>query len=72
MDTSTEQTTTAVLMALDAAAVDVLVALEHAGARPVLLKGPSIACWLYDEPSVQFWHEIDAGFASRQRIIDWD
>lgn len=31
-----------------------------------------LLCWLYDEPSVQFWHEIDAGFASRQRIIDWD
>lgn len=31
-----------------------------------------LLCWLYDEPSVQFWHEIDGGFASRQRIIDWD
>lgn len=25
-------------------------------------------CWLYDEPSVQFWHHIDSGFAGRQRI----
>ena len=25
-------------------------------------------CWLYDEPSVQFWHDIDSGFAGRQRI----
>lgn len=39
---------------------------SHYRGRTVLL------CWLYDEPSVQFWHEIDGGFASRQRIIDWD
>ncbi len=38
---------------------------RHLG-RTVLL------CWQYDEPSVQFWHEIDAGFAGRQRITDWD
>ncbi|HEY0603225.1 MAG TPA: DUF2203 domain-containing protein [Herpetosiphonaceae bacterium] len=25
-------------------------------------------CWLYDEPSVQFWHHVDTGFAGRQRI----
>lgn len=25
-------------------------------------------CWLYDEPSVQFWHDVDTGFAGRQRI----
>ncbi|MBV9787028.1 MAG: DUF2203 domain-containing protein [Chloroflexi bacterium] len=25
-------------------------------------------CWLYDEPSVQFWHDVDSGFAGRQRI----
>lgn len=25
-------------------------------------------CWLYDEPSVQFWHHVDSGFAGRQRI----
>ena len=31
-----------------------------------------LLCWQYDEPSVQFWHEIDVGFAGRQRIIDWD
>ena len=30
-----------------------------------------LLCWLYDEPSVQFWHEIDAGFSGRQRITDW-
>jgi hypothetical protein len=31
-----------------------------------------LLCWLYDEPSVQFWHEIDGGFAARQRITDWE
>jgi hypothetical protein len=38
---------------------------RHHG-RTVLL------CWLYDEPSVQFWHDVDTGFAGRQRIVDWE
>jgi hypothetical protein len=25
-------------------------------------------CWQFDEPSVQFWHDVDSGFAGRQRI----
>jgi hypothetical protein len=25
-------------------------------------------CWKLDEPKVQFWHELDTGFAGRQRI----
>jgi hypothetical protein len=25
-------------------------------------------CWQYDEPSVQFWHDVDSGFTGRQRI----
>jgi hypothetical protein len=28
-------------------------------------------CWKYDEGSVQFWHEIEAGFAGREPI-DWE
>jgi len=28
-------------------------------------------CWKYGEESVQYWHEIEAGFAGRQ-LIDWD
>ncbi len=31
-----------------------------------------LLCWQYDEPSVQFWHDIDTGFAGRQRIVDWE
>lgn len=27
-------------------------------------------CWKYNEGSIQFWHEVDAGFAGRQPI-DW-
>jgi hypothetical protein len=38
---------------------------QHHG-RTVLL------CWQYDEPSVQFWHDVDTGFSGRQRIVDWD
>ncbi len=25
-------------------------------------------CWRFDEPQVQFWHELEAGFAGRQPI----
>lgn len=25
-------------------------------------------CWKLGEPSVQFWHEVDAGFVGRQRL----
>ena len=25
-------------------------------------------CWKLGEPSVQYWHEIDAGFVGRQRL----
>jgi len=32
------------------------------GGRPIYL------CWHLGEPSVRFWHEIDAGFAGRQPI----
>lgn len=28
-------------------------------------------CWQYGEEQIQFWHEIEAGFAGRQ-IIDWE
>jgi hypothetical protein len=26
-------------------------------------------CWRYGEPSVQHWHELEGGFAGRQRIV---
>lgn len=28
-------------------------------------------CWKYNEGNIQFWHEIEAGFAGRQPI-DWE
>lgn len=28
-------------------------------------------CWKYGEESIQYWHEIEAGYAGRQRI-DWE
>ena len=30
-----------------------------------------LLCWQYDEESIQFWHEVEAGFAGRQPI-DWE
>jgi len=36
---------------------------------PTLREGREVyLCWRYNEPSVQFWHEIDAGFAGRQEL----
>lgn len=28
-------------------------------------------CWKYGEERIQFWHELEAGFAGRRRI-DWE
>jgi hypothetical protein len=28
-------------------------------------------CWKYNEGSIQFWHEVEAGFSGRQPI-DWE
>lgn len=39
---------------------------------PALHNGRVIyLCWQYGEERIQFWHEIEAGFAGRQ-LIDWD
>lgn len=27
-------------------------------------------CWKLDEPEVQFWHELDAGFSGRQLLLE--
>lgn len=36
---------------------------------PSLREGKIVfLCWRYDEPSVDFWHDLDAGFAGRQPI----
>lgn len=39
---------------------------------PALRDGRVIyLCWKYNEEKVQFWHEVEAGFAGRQ-LIDWE
>jgi len=36
---------------------------------PCLRDGREVyLCWRYGEDSVEFWHEMDAGFAGRQRL----
>ena len=36
---------------------------------PMLWEGREVyLCWLLGESSIQFWHEIDAGFAGRQPL----
>ncbi|MES2178906.1 MAG: DUF2203 domain-containing protein [Gemmatimonadota bacterium] len=29
---------------------------------------PMLLCWQLGEPSVQFWHDLDSGFAGRQPL----
>lgn len=42
---------------------------------PAELRGrPVYLCWRLGEPSVQFWHEIDAGFVGRrplEELVAW-
>lgn len=36
---------------------------------PALRDGREIwLCWQYDEPAVEFWHELQSGYAGRQKI----
>ena len=36
---------------------------------PALHDGEEIyLCWLVDEPEIEHWHELDAGFAGRRRL----
>src|SRR3954447_3395964 len=36
---------------------------------PALRDGEEIyLCWLVHEPEIEFWHELDAGFAGRRRL----
>ena len=30
---------------------------------------PAYLCWRLGEPSVQYWHEVDAGYAGRRPIV---
>lgn len=39
---------------------------------PALKDGKEVLlCWKYGEESVQYWHEVEAGYQGRQPI-DWD
>jgi hypothetical protein len=29
---------------------------------------PILWCWRYGEPTIQYWHEVDAGYAGRQPV----
>jgi hypothetical protein len=36
---------------------------------PALRDGEEVyLCWLIDEPAIEFWHGLDAGFAGRRRL----
>lgn len=37
---------------------------------PCLMDGREVLlCWKQGEPEVGFWHEVDAGFAGRQKLV---
>jgi uncharacterized protein DUF2203 len=37
---------------------------------PAVQDGEEIyLCWLVDEPEIEHWHELDAGFAGRRRLL---
>lgn len=46
-------------VALDAALAEVSSALSERGLRSVLLKGPALATWLYDDPSERTYTDVD-------------
>lgn len=48
-----------VTLALDAVAVEVVGALEEAGVPNLLVKGPAIGRWLYDEPGERPYDDVD-------------
>lgn len=38
---------------------------------PAIMYGRQVyLCWQYNEPEIEFWHDIEAGFAGRQRLGD--
>ncbi len=47
------------MLGLDVALAEIVQALAARGLRSVLLKGPAIASWLYDEPSQRTYGDID-------------
>lgn len=49
----------AVALAMDVAALEVVKVLERAGLRSILLKGPALARWLYDDASDRHYNDID-------------
>jgi hypothetical protein len=37
---------------------------------PCLMDGREVyLCWRQGEPEIAFWHEVDAGFAGRQKLL---
>jgi SAM-dependent methyltransferase len=46
-------------LALDAALAEIAALLHGSGARPLLIKGPAFARWLYDDPRERSYNDID-------------
>ena len=65
------------------AGLELVAAVAHLGVElrntdglcdfPSLMDGREIyLCWQLGEPTVDHWHEQDAGFAGRRRVADVD
>ncbi|MGO9751519.1 MAG: nucleotidyltransferase family protein [Solirubrobacteraceae bacterium] len=46
-------------LALDSVLADIARLLQPRGVRPLLIKGPAFARWLYDDPRERFYNDID-------------
>ena len=62
--------TTALALAIDAVTAQVVTALRANGIRPLLLKGPSIAGWLYGDGAARPYGDSDLLVASGERSPD--
>src|SRR5207248_10574335 len=63
-----------VAFGLDVALAEVACALSRAGLRSLVLKGPAIASWLYDDPADRAYGDIDllvdpARFAQAESVL---
>ena len=53
-------------LTLDAALAEVVRAMHQRGIRPLLIKGPAVAHWLYDDPGERTYEDLDLLVAPEQ------
>lgn len=72
LQTSVQESTTAIQSTLDEFARRGIVVRDIQRGLidfPTLQEGREVyLCWVYGETIIEFWHEVDAGFAGRQPL----